>query len=75
MNQTCASYQDTLSFLKTWGLEPTPGSDKGGPYFDVSPPPYWLDNRRRRFQEALQQRPPKKHSRGKPKAKSKSRAK
>jgi hypothetical protein len=75
MNQSCESYQDTLSFLKTWGLEPAPGSDKAGHYFDVSAPPYWLDNRKRRFQEALEQRPAMKHSRSKAKGKTKAKAK
>jgi len=75
MDQGCAGYKDALSFLQTWGLELSTGEDKTGPYFDVSAPPYWLANRKRRFQEALEQRPPVKHGKVKAKAKDKPKAK
>ena len=60
-NQRCHLYQDTLSFLRTWGLDPVLEKDKAGQYFDVSPPDYWLANRRTRFAAALKLRPAPKH--------------
>ncbi len=54
-NQRCHQYQATLTFLQTWGLEPVLEKDKDGQYFDVSPPHYWMANRRTRFAAALKQ--------------------
>ncbi len=52
-NAKCAGYQELLDFLRLWGLEVKLESDKGGSYFDVTPPDHWLDNRRKRFAAAL----------------------
>jgi|GEM_PF-7006714 len=53
-NAKCKKRQVTLDFLKLWGLPSTSGTDKQGTFFDVTPPDYWLGERRKTFVKALE---------------------
>lgn len=62
-NPRCEKYQDLREFVHIWGFKEELVTDKDGQYFDVTPPDYWLDNRRMRFAHALKCRVPAKHGR------------
>ncbi len=57
----CKRLQETVNFLKLWGIDHKPKQDAKGWYFDISVPSHWSDGRSRTFAKGLSQLP-KDHS-------------
>jgi hypothetical protein len=53
----CGGFQQTINFLKTWGLDHKPQQEGKRQFFDVEIPDFWNENRRSRFAEALAKQP------------------
>ena len=49
----CGGFQEALSFLHRWGIEPEIGVDDDGHYFGFEVPSEWVKRRRRAFKGAL----------------------
>ena len=49
----CKTHQALVEFLGLWGLPTKAQMDGKRAYYDVTVPPYWMDNRRERFARAL----------------------
>ena len=49
----CEILRELLEFFRLWGIDQTLKRDRAGAYFDVTPPEFWGEHRRGRFQEAL----------------------
>ncbi len=45
--------QELLEVLRSYGMAPVRAADKDGTYYDVTPPKYWLSNRRTVFRRAI----------------------
>jgi hypothetical protein len=53
----CKRLQETVNFMKLWGLDHKPKQDTEGWFFDVSIPAHWNDNRSGTFAKGLAQQP------------------